>query len=84
MNLAAVGFELGLARSAGANAAAELRHLRAAPGQPRQHVLKLRQFHLELAFTGARVAGKDVENQLGAIDHAAVELALQIAQLGGR
>ena len=84
MNLAAVGFKLGFARSAGANAAAELRHLRTPAGKPRQHVLKLRQFNLELAFTSARVAGKDIENQLGAIDHAAVEFALQVAQLGRR
>ena len=84
MNFAAVGFELGLARSAGADAAAKLRHLRATPGQPWQHVLKLRQFDLELAFAGAGVAGKDVKNELGAIDDATVEFVFEITKLGGR
>ena len=84
MNLAAVGFKLGFTRSAGANAAAELRHLHTTAAKPRQHVLKLRKLNLELAFTSARVAGKDIENQLGAIDHAAVEFVLQVAKLGGR
>ena len=84
MNFAAVGFELGFARSAGADAAAKLRHLSAAAGEAWKHVLKLRQFDLELAFAGAGVAGKDVENQLRAIDDAAVKFALEITKLGRR
>ena len=84
VDFAAIGFQLGFAGTAGADAAAELRHLHAASRQSRQQVLQLRQFHLELAFTGARVAGKDVEDELGAIDDAQVELALQVALLRWR
>jgi hypothetical protein len=45
-DLPAVGFELCFAWTAGADPAAELRHLHAMAGQPRHHVLQLRQFHL--------------------------------------
>ena len=43
---AAVCFQLRFARSARADAAAQLRHRLAPSGKPRQHVLKLRQLHL--------------------------------------
>ena len=42
-------------------------------GQARQPVLELGELHLELAVPGARVLGEDVEDQLGAVDHAQVE-----------
>ena len=78
-----IGFELGFARSAGADAAAELRHGLAPPGQPRQHVLKLRQLHLQLALPCPCVARKDVEDQLCAVQHAARQSRFKIAQLRG-
>jgi hypothetical protein len=53
-------------------------------GQPRQHVLKLRQLHLQLPLAGARVAGKNVQNQLRAVQHAAGKRRLKIAQLRRR
>ena len=84
LNAAAVGFELGFAGAAGADAAAQLRHGFALAGEARQHVLELRQFHLQLALAGAGVAGKDVENQLRAVEHAAGQGGLKVAQLGGR
>ena len=84
LNAAAVGFKLGFAGAAGTDAAAELRHGFAAPGEARKHVFKLRQLHLQLAFAGAGVAGKDVEDQLGAVEHAAGKRGLKIAQLRGR
>ena len=71
LNPAAVGFELRFAGAAGADAAAQLRHGFASPGQPRQHVLELRQLHLQLAFAGAGVARKNVEDELRAVEHAA-------------
>ncbi len=84
LNAAAIGFELGFAGSAGADAAAQLRHGFASAGEARKHVLELRQLHLQLAFAGAGVAGKDVEDELGAVEHAAGQGGLEVAQLGGR
>ncbi len=81
VDFAAIGFQLGFAGTAGPDAAAELRHLHAASCQPGQQVLQLRQLHLELALAGAGVAGKDVEDELRAVDDPHVELALQVALL---
>ncbi len=67
-----VGFKLSFSRTAGADTAAELRHLDAPATQPRQHVLKLCQLHLQLTFTGARVLGKDVQDELRPVDHARI------------
>jgi hypothetical protein len=61
-----------------------LRHFGTASRKAREHVLKLRQLNLELSFAGPRVTGKDVEDQLGTIHHAAVKFALKIAKLGRR
>src|SRR5208283_1184336 len=83
-NLSPVGLELSFARSASADAAAELRHFHAAPRQPWQHVFELRQFHLQLTFTSAGVTGKNIENQLRAIDDARVDDALNVALLRRR
>jgi hypothetical protein len=82
-NLPPVGFELSFARAAGADAAAQLRHFHAAPGQPRQHVLQLCQLHLQLAFARARVAGKNVEDELGSVDHPKLDDFFNIALLRG-
>jgi hypothetical protein len=82
-NFPPIGFKLGFAGTARADAAAELRHLHAAPGQPRQHVLQLRQFHLQLAFPRARVPRKNVEDQLGAVDHPPLDDFFDIALLRG-
>src|SRR5438270_4323197 len=84
INLAAVGLELGFAGSAGADAAAELRHLDTASGEARQHVFELCKFDLQLAFAGTGVAGKDVEDQLGAIDDAGLHDLLDVALLRRR
>ena len=81
VDLAAIGFELRFAGTTRSDAAAELRHLDAASRKPRQQVLQLRQFDLELAFAGAGVARKDVEDELRAIDHPHIERALQVALL---
>ncbi len=84
VDLAAVGLQLGFTGAARSNAAAQLRHLYTASRQSRQQVLQLRQFHLKLSLAGARMAGKDVEDELGAIDHPQVEPTLQIALLRWR
>ena len=83
LNAAAIGFKLGFSWSAGADAATELRHGFAAPGEAGEHVFELRQLHLQLAFAGAGVAGEDVEDQLGAVKHAAGKRGLKVAQLRG-
>ena len=84
VNFSAIGFELGFARAAGADAAAQLRHLDSAPAQPGQHVLQLRQLHLQLAFPGTRMFREDVEDQLSAVDHAGVDQFLDVALLRSR
>ena len=81
LNAPAVGFELGFARTSRADAAAQLRHGRAAPGKPRQHVFQLRQLHLQMAFARPRMAGKDIQDELRAIHHAGGQLVLQVPQL---
>ena len=81
MNFSAIGFELGFARTPGADAAAQLRHFDSASAQPRQHVLQLRQFHLQLAFPRPRMFRKNIEDQLGAVDHPGVDQLFDVALL---
>ncbi len=84
IDLAAIGFELGFTRPAGADTAAKLAHGLALAGQARQLVLELRKLNLQLAFARAGVAGEDVQNELGAIDHAAFQPRFEVAHLRGR
>ena len=84
IDFAAIGFQLSFTGAAGADAAAELRHLDAASGQSRQQILQLRQFHLQLAFPSAGVAGEDVEDKLGPVENARIEFTFQVALLRGR
>ena len=64
----AVGLQFGLARSAPTDAAHQPRHLHTPPGQARQQIFELGQFHLDLAVQAFGPAGKDIEDQLAAID----------------
>ena len=77
----AVGFQLRFAGAAHANTAALTLQVGPAADQPGRQVLELRQFHLQLANVAARALGKNIEDQAGAVDHAAIKLALQIAFL---
>ncbi len=54
------------------------------PGEPREHVFELRQLDLKLALAGPGVPGKDVENELGPVEHAAGKRGFQVAQLRRR
>ena len=81
LNLAPIGFELRFAGPARADAAAKLRHGFASAGEARQHVFELRQLHLQLALARSGMAGKDVEDELRAVEHAAWQRSLQVAQL---
>ena len=83
-NTSAVGLEFRFAGPAGADAAAEPRQRGPGAGEPRQHVLELRQLDLPLAFARARAPREDVENQLRAIDHFAIEAFLDVPELGRR
>ena len=80
-NLPTVRFQLRFARASRADAAAQLRHLNAASGEPRQHVMQLRQFHLQLAFAGSRVPRKNIEDQLRAVDDPPLNDLFDIALL---
>src|SRR4029077_2216898 len=77
----AVGFEFLFARPSRADATAEAGELFAASSEARKQVVKLREFDLQLAFSGARMDREDVENELGAIDDAAANSLLHVAKL---
>ena len=78
---APVGFELRFARTAQADAAALPLQMGPAAHQACGHVLKLRQFDLQLALVRTRPRREDVEDQAGAVDDARLERALEIALL---
>jgi hypothetical protein len=61
-----------------------LRHGFAAAGEAGEHVFELGELDLELTLARASVAGKDVEDELRAIENAARESGLKVAQLRGR
>ena len=81
---AAIQFQLRLARTAQADAAAAL-PLQVGPAahQARGHVPVLGQLHLQLAFEGAGALGEDVQDEAGAIQHPAAQELLQVAFLAG-
>ena len=83
LDAAAVGFQLRFTVTAHADAAFLPGQVAPEPGQPREQMLQLRQFDLQLAFAGAGALGEDIENQRGAIEHLALENRFQIAALGG-
>jgi len=80
----AVVLQLLLTRPARADAAAQPGEFGAASPQPRQEIAQLGQFHLQLPLPTPSATGKNIENQLGSIDHPQVQLPLQVAQLRGR
>ena len=88
-DVAAVGFELGLAGAArtygGGSSRGGLAH-EVAPhtGQPRQQVLVLRELDLELALARARPLGEDVEDEAGAVEDLDAQLLREHPQLRGR
>ena len=80
----AIGFEFRFAGPPRADAAAEPRQRVARSGQPRQHVLQLRQLDLQLPFARSRAPREDVENQLRAIDDAPAADLFEVPRLCGR
>src|SRR5574341_2245107 len=83
-NAPAVDFQLGFAGAARADPAAQSRQMGPLPGEPRQQILELRQLHLQLALVTARPLGKDIEDQLTAVDDPNLEGIFQIALLPRR
>ena len=55
--------------------------MRPQPAHPREVVLELGQLDLQLALRARRVAGKDVEDHCGSVDHWQAELAFERALL---
>jgi len=74
---------LGFAGASRADAAAQSFQVGPLSNQPRQQVLVLSQFNLQLALVGAGVAAEDVENQSGAVDYLGLERFFQVSLLGG-
>ena len=64
-----VHFQLRFTRAARADATSLSRQVMPHPRQSRQQILQLRQLDLQAAFATARALRKNVENQLGAIEH---------------
>ena len=79
-----VGLELGLARPAQSDTAADARQVGPHPREPREQVLELRQLDLHLRLGRARAGREDVEDHLGAIHHAHRECFLQARPLHRR
>jgi len=78
----AVGFQLGLARTAQANATTALAFkVGPATHQPTRNVFQLRQFHFQLALMALGTLREDVEDQPAAIQHAFAGELLQVALL---
>ena len=85
----AVGLDLRLARASGADAAdaaagAETLEVRPQAAHAGHVVFELGQLDLHLALGRVRVAGEDVEDHRGAVEHRDVELGLEVALLARR
>ena len=83
-NAPAVGFQFLLARAARADSAGLPGKLFRASGEARQHVIQLRELDLQLPFAAARVARKNIQDQLRAVNHAAFGALFEVAQLRRR
>ncbi len=84
LDLASIRLELALAFApAHADAAFLPREVGPEPGQAGKEMFELSQLDLQLAFAGPGAPGENVENHIRAIEHLAVEDALEIAGLGG-
>src|SRR6185312_10379206 len=62
MDAPTVGFELGFARAARADARAQSRHRRPVSCQSRQQVVQLRELYLQLSFSGTRATRENIQD----------------------
>ena len=79
----AVHFELLFTGAAHADAGFDARQVRPHLLQPRQRVLELGELDRETRFVGLGVAGEDVEDQLGPVEHFDFEAFSKVASLAG-
>ena len=79
----AVGLELALAGTAGADAPLEAFEVAPLAGQARQQVLRLRQLDLQARLPRLGAPGEDVDDQRRAVEHFDAERVLQVALLRG-
>src|SRR6185437_10723429 len=80
----AVGLELRLAGSPHADAAAKFLEVGPHSSEARQHVLELRELHLHLGLARSRARREDIEDELGAVHHAAADRVLDVLALRRR
>ena len=81
-DVTAVALELGLTRSARADAAALTGQHLAHAGKPRENVLILRQLHLQFALAGAGALSENIQNQCAPVEHRPSGHLLQHTHLG--
>lgn len=82
-NEAAVGFDLGFAGAACADAAAEALEVGPLAGEAGEEVFVLGELDLEAALLGAGAAGEDVYDEGGAVNDLGVDDAFDDLLLGG-
>src|SRR4029077_20220872 len=61
--------------------ATHLAVVRVRADEPRQQMVQARRLHLQPALVGPRVLGEDLEDHFRAVEHANLELELQVALL---
>ena len=78
---ATVRLQLGFTRPAQPDTAFLPLEMRPAADQPGRQMPELGEFNLQLAFETACSLREDIQNQAGAVEHAALELPLEVAFL---
>lgn len=81
---APVSLDLCLTRPAGANAAFEALKVAPLPGEPRQQVLRLREFNLQARLPRLGAAGEDVDDQGRPVEDFDLQCILEVALLRWR
>ena len=81
---AAVGFDLLFPGAAKADPAALFLQVGPHPGQARQQVFILGQFNLGACVRSNGAAGKNIEDEVVAVEDAALERVLNVTDLAGR
>ena len=80
-DLAAIHLKPCLARAPPSYSSGQTAHCPVLPHQAGHHVLELGHLHLQLALSGLGVLGKDIEDELGAVEDLALRDLAQIALL---
>src|SRR4051794_36144172 len=84
LHTATINFQLRFTRAARADSTSLPRKVRPHSGQTREQILQLRELDLQAPFATARALREDVEDELRAIEHLAIEHLLEVAPLCGR